>query len=83
MQNVRLQHPSDIPVIHWTGDVKTLGTPVGSDIFVKAQVDCFSEKLEACLKRLSHLADSYAAFHLLRSCLAAYKVTRLLRALPF
>ena len=57
MPNVRRQRPSDIPVIHWTGGVKNLGTPVGSDIFVKAQVDCFSEKLEACLKRLSHLAD--------------------------
>lgn len=81
--NVRLQHPSGIPVVPWNEGVKILGTPVGSDMFVKAQVDLISAKLDACLERLSQLADSYAGFHLLRSCLSACKVTHLLRALPF
>ena len=32
-------HPSGIPAAPWVEDVKILGTPVGSDAFVKAEVD--------------------------------------------
>jgi hypothetical protein len=56
---------------------------VGSAQFVKAETKRVLDNLDACLERLALLADSYAGFQLLRSCLSACKVNHLLRALPF
>ena len=80
---MRQPHLLGISVAPWNECVIILGTPVGSDIFVKAQVNFISRNLDVCLERLSQLADSCAGFHLLRSCLSVCKVSLLLRALPF
>ena len=76
-------HPSGIPVVPWSAGLKILGTPVGSPKFVAEFVADVSERLQDCLDRLSLLGDSFASFHILRSCLSACKVNHLLRSLPF
>jgi len=63
--------------------VKVLGVPVGSPGFVTEYSRKVLSKLQACLERLRLLGCAFSAFHILRSCLSACKVTHLLRTLPF
>ena len=72
-----------VPVVPWDSGVNVLGVPVGSRTFVAAECASVISKLSEALRRLPLLADSFVAFHLLRSCLSACRVTHLLRALSF
>ena len=74
---------SSIPVVHPTSGIEILGVPVGSDAFIKDQVNKKAMTLAALLDRLGQLGCPFSAMHILRSCLGACKITYLLRALPF
>ncbi len=64
------------------GGVKVLGVPIGSVGFAQSECTTVLTKLQFCLERLKLLGCSFSAFHILRSCLSACKVTFLLRTLP-
>jgi hypothetical protein len=72
-----------VPVVPCRLGIKVLGIPIGTRAFVTEETANVSAKLQTCLDRLGLLGCSFSAFHILRACMSACKVTHLLRALPF
>ena len=61
--------------------VVVLGTPIGSDAFVKTHLSSVLRALKESWERLLSLGNTQAASQILRTCLGPAKVVHLLRSL--
>ena len=61
------------------GGITVLGSPIGSDVFIKQQIDLAVKKMKGVLLLLERIDDAQVRFCLLRSCLGSCRINHLLR----